>query len=306
MNDGITISTFELFAMFPDQESARTYLEGRLWPQGTRCPVCGLGERITARKDGYYRCNACAQDFTVRTGTIMERSHIPLHHWIAAFVLVAQDPAIPVAALAKTIDVTVKTAGAVIERIYEALNSSVASHLDMDDHQFRLVDGFPAYRVGRDGSIWTRWRAGKGGRLGFAWREMSPSPSDGYRTVQLSAGRGPKTHKVSVLVCRAFHGPCPAGQECRHLDGVRTNDAAGNLAWGTPLQNQADRRLHGRAPVGEANPRAVLTDAQIAEIRGLKGAMPQKEIAAKFATTQGHISRIHRGAQRTTQEVPNV
>jgi hypothetical protein len=45
-----TISTFELFAMFPDQETARVYLEGRLWPNGPRCPVCGLGERITARK----------------------------------------------------------------------------------------------------------------------------------------------------------------------------------------------------------------------------------------------------------------
>ena len=52
-----TISTFELFAMFPDQESARVYLEGRLWPNGPRCPVCALGERITARKEGFYRCN---------------------------------------------------------------------------------------------------------------------------------------------------------------------------------------------------------------------------------------------------------
>jgi transposase-like protein len=303
MNDNLTISTFQLFKLFPDAESARVYLEARLWPNGCRCPVCGLPDRITVRKAGFYRCNACAQDFTIRTGTIMERSHIPLHRWIVAFVLVAQDPAIPVVAVAGTIDVTVKTAGAVIERIYEALNSTVAAHLDMDDQKYRLVSGFPAYRVGRDGSIWTRWRSGKGGRLGFAWRAMSPSPSDGYRTVQLSAGRGPKTHKVSVLVCQAFHGPCPVGQECRHLDGVRTNDAADNLAWGTPLQNQADRRRHGRAPIGESNPRAVLTDAQIAEIRNLKGAMPQKEIAAKFDTTQGHISRIHRGAQRNIQEL---
>ena len=68
-----TISTFELFAMFPDQETARTYLEGRLWPNGPRCPVCGLGERITARDGGYYRCNQCKEDFTVRTGTIFER-----------------------------------------------------------------------------------------------------------------------------------------------------------------------------------------------------------------------------------------
>ena len=68
-----TISTFQLFEMFPDQETARVYLEGRLWPNGPRCSVCGLGERITARKEGFYRCNQCKEDFTVRTGTIFER-----------------------------------------------------------------------------------------------------------------------------------------------------------------------------------------------------------------------------------------
>jgi len=73
--------------MFPDQESARTYLEGRLWPNGPRCPACGLGDRITARKDGFYRCNQCKEDFTVRTGTIFERSHVPLHKWIYAMYL---------------------------------------------------------------------------------------------------------------------------------------------------------------------------------------------------------------------------
>lgn len=29
-----TISTFELFDLFPDEETARIYLEGRLWPSG--------------------------------------------------------------------------------------------------------------------------------------------------------------------------------------------------------------------------------------------------------------------------------
>ena len=82
-----TISTFELFAMFPDQDTARVYLEGRLWPEGPRCPVCGLGERITARTGGFYRCNQCKEDFTVRTGTIFERSHVPLHKWIYAMYL---------------------------------------------------------------------------------------------------------------------------------------------------------------------------------------------------------------------------
>lgn len=84
-----TISTFELFAMFPDQETARVYLEGRLWPNGPTCPVCGLGERITARKGkpGFFQCIQCKEDFTVRTGTIFERSHVPLHKWVYAMYL---------------------------------------------------------------------------------------------------------------------------------------------------------------------------------------------------------------------------
>lgn len=30
-----TISTFELFQMFPDAEAARVYMEGKRWPDGT-------------------------------------------------------------------------------------------------------------------------------------------------------------------------------------------------------------------------------------------------------------------------------
>ena len=84
-----TISTFKLFETFPDEESARHYLEARLWPNGVKCPDCKSGERITVRKDGYYRCNQCKEDFTVRTGTIFERSHIPLHKWLMATHIMA-------------------------------------------------------------------------------------------------------------------------------------------------------------------------------------------------------------------------
>lgn len=121
MKDGITISTFELFKMFPDQESARVYLEGRLWPHGCRCPVCGLGERITARKGGYYRCNQCGEDFTVRTGTIFERSHVPLHKWLyAMYLLVTSRKGISSLQLSKEIGVTQKTAWFVLQRLREA------------------------------------------------------------------------------------------------------------------------------------------------------------------------------------------
>jgi len=121
MSDKITISTLELFQMFPDQESARTYLEGRLWPDGARCPVCGLDERITARKGGYYRCNQCREDFTVRTGTIFERSHVPLHKWLyAMYLLVTSRKGISSLQLSKEIGITQKSAWFVLQRLREA------------------------------------------------------------------------------------------------------------------------------------------------------------------------------------------
>src|ERR1700694_603261 len=116
-----TISTFQLFEMFPDQETARTYLEGRLWPNGPRCPVCGMGERITERAGGFYRCNQCKEDFTVRTGTIFERSHVPLHKWIyAMYLLVTARKGISSMQLAKEIGITQKSAWFVLHRLREA------------------------------------------------------------------------------------------------------------------------------------------------------------------------------------------
>jgi transposase-like protein len=116
-----TISTFELFAMIPDQETARVYLESRLWPNGTTCPTCSGQDRITSRKGGYYRCNKCKLDFTVRTGTIFERSHVPLHKWVyAMYLVVTARKGISSMQLAKEIGITQKSAWFVLQRLREA------------------------------------------------------------------------------------------------------------------------------------------------------------------------------------------
>src|SRR5712692_12130202 len=121
-----TISAFKLFEMYPDEASARTYLEGRLWPNGVTCPECKGMERITVRKDGYYRCNACKLDFTVRTGTIFERSHVPLHNWVyAMYLLVTARKGISSMQLAKEIGITQKSAWFVLQRLREACGSDL-------------------------------------------------------------------------------------------------------------------------------------------------------------------------------------
>lgn len=116
-----TISTFKIFEMFPDAETARLYLESRLWPNGPVCPVCESGERIGVRKSGFYRCGACSEDFTVRTGTIFERSHIPLHKWIyAMYLMVTARKSVSSLQIAKEIGITQKSAWFMMHRIREA------------------------------------------------------------------------------------------------------------------------------------------------------------------------------------------
>jgi transposase-like protein len=122
-----TISTFQLFAMFPDEESARVYLENRIWPSGPVCPACGSGERVSAlgecatRKPGFYRCLPCGFDFTVRTNTVMERSKVPLHKWLySMYLLVTARKGISSLQLAKEIGVTQKTAWFILGRLREA------------------------------------------------------------------------------------------------------------------------------------------------------------------------------------------
>lgn len=120
-----TISTFKLFEMFPNNESARVYLELRLWPAGTICPDCRSGGRVTVRKrGGFYHCNACNFDFTVRTGTVFERSKVPLHKWVyAMYLLVTARKGISSMQLAKEIGITQKSAWFMLQRLREACST---------------------------------------------------------------------------------------------------------------------------------------------------------------------------------------
>lgn len=71
-----------------------------------------------------------------------------------------------------------------------------------------------------------------------------------YPKVLLYDGTGKRrTRKIHHLVLEAFVGPCPAGQEARHLDGDRLNASLVNLLWGTPAANYRDKVRHGTARV---------------------------------------------------------
>ena len=121
----VTVSTYEFLKKFPDNESARKYLEQRRWSGNPVCPHCGSVGKMyeSARKGvgGYYRCSACSETFTIRTGTIFERSHVPLDKWLyTVYLLVTARKGISSLQLSKEIGVTQKTAWFMLQRLREA------------------------------------------------------------------------------------------------------------------------------------------------------------------------------------------
>lgn len=106
---------------------------------------------------------------------------------------------------------------------------------------WRPVVGYEGfYEVSDLGLVWASRRKGtRGGLL------KTPLDNRSYQQVNMCRdGRRWHTH-VHVLVATAFHGPCPPGMECRHLDGDRSNNVVSNLAWGTPSENNRDLVRHG-------------------------------------------------------------
>jgi transposase-like protein len=124
MDDKITISAYEFFKKFPDELSARKYLEQQRWNSLPTCPHCKEAARINVRInkfDGYYRCLVCSNDFTVRTGTMMERSHIPLTKWLYAMYLVTTSrKGVSSLQLSKELGITQKSSWFLLHRIREA------------------------------------------------------------------------------------------------------------------------------------------------------------------------------------------
>jgi transposase-like protein len=74
---------------FSDEAAARAWFEAARWPSGPVCPTCGTPEPYATKKEGRYRCKDkdCRRDFTVMTGTVMERSHAKLCQWAVAFTM---------------------------------------------------------------------------------------------------------------------------------------------------------------------------------------------------------------------------
>lgn len=163
---------------------------------------------------------------------------------------------------------------------------------------FKDIPGFPGYRVGTDGSVWSCWRTHwQGTRIAKAisgqWKMLKPSlrKEDGRKryTVKRADGTYRRCYG-SHLVLESFVGPRPTGLEACHNNGDCTNDSIDNLRWDTHSANLLDRRRHGTNVQGEMVNTAKLTAENVLEIRRI--GKPLKPLAIRFGVTETLVSLI--------------
>jgi transposase-like protein len=120
------------FPAFKNEDAARKHLEAVRWPDGPVCPFCKSGERVEAlggksMGKGWYHCNECREKFTVRVGTLYERSHIPLHKWLlATHLMTASKKGMSAHQLHRMLGITYKSAWFMAHRIREAMKETNA------------------------------------------------------------------------------------------------------------------------------------------------------------------------------------
>ncbi len=112
---------------YHDEDAARAFLEGARWPEFVTCPLCGSTDKIAqlggkSMGPGWWYCGSCQDKFTVRVGTVMERSHIPLCFWLLGFRLMAfSKEGISAHQLHRILGITYKSAWFMARRIREAM-----------------------------------------------------------------------------------------------------------------------------------------------------------------------------------------
>ncbi len=112
---------------FTNEDKARELLEASRWPDGPVCPFCGQPDTVkpvngNSMGAGWYYCAECQDKFTVRVGTLYERSHIPLHKWLFATHLVTSSKkGISSLQISRMLGITYKSAWFMVHRIREGM-----------------------------------------------------------------------------------------------------------------------------------------------------------------------------------------
>ena len=116
------ITMMELFQKFPDDSTAEKWFESRIWRNGRVCPLCSNPEtRETPHPTMKYWCGNCRKYFSVKKGTVMERSHISYQHWaIGTYLFATNLKGVSSMKIHRDLGITQKSAWFMVHRLRES------------------------------------------------------------------------------------------------------------------------------------------------------------------------------------------
>ena len=133
-----SISLMQLGDIFPDEDSDREWFKARFWPDGRCCGHCGGTRTVDASHAKMpYWCTDCRSYFSIKTGTLLEYTQLPLRKWAYAIYLhLTSLKGVSSMKLHRDIGVSQKTAWHMLQRIRKAWESEeplFAGPLEVDE-----------------------------------------------------------------------------------------------------------------------------------------------------------------------------
>jgi len=161
------------------------------------------------------------------------------------------------------------------------------------DEEWRAVHGYEGkYEVSSDGRVRSIDRVVAccyGSERAARGQEISTHLRNGYFSVRLWSGGASRLEYVHALVCMAWHGRRPIGNDVAHEDGDPLNNDPGNLSWKTHADNQRDMIRHGTSTRGKGGK---LTKDAVLAIRLLEGVEGPVSVGSRYGIDHSTVCHI--------------
>jgi transposase-like protein len=206
--------------IFNDEDAARAHFEAIRWPNGPVCPHCGVENEATlvkgkSHRPGMYQCNACREPFTVKVGSVMESSHIPMHKWALGFhLMAASKKGMSAQQLHRMLGITYKSAWFMAHRIREAMADTDPAPLGGKDVTVEVDETY----INRPSKVPQRFVNGRG------WVGVSGTGGDKMKVVTL-VERGGRARSIKVESLTAANIMKIVTENASKESGLMTDEA---------------------------------------------------------------------------------
>jgi len=121
----------EFQGRFPDEHACWDYLVSCRWPDGYRCPRCGSQSAALLAGRRLWQCSACRYQVSVTAGTVLHKTHTPLHLWFwAAYLMSTPTPGLSAVQLQRQLGLSrYETAWTMLHKLRRAMVNPERQHL---------------------------------------------------------------------------------------------------------------------------------------------------------------------------------